>query len=398
MMNYRSGGLLAGLMALVVLPACIVLPDSNDFVPAENQPPQVVTNGNQSVYDNVTVQLDASASYDPDGDPLTFTWTKVSGPNIVLVGADTAVASFQTPEVTVLTQAAFQVAVSDDHGNTRAVIVYINISMLPKPQAVAGSDVVADPGTQVTLTGYNFGPPVTVTYGWKQIAGPEVTLSDPNSATTSFTLPQVAGVTVFTFEFTVTDETGQSSTDSVDVMATPRVRFKTTMGEFLIRLNTVKAPITVANFLTYVNEGFYVGLIFHRVLPVETDPNDFGGIVQGGGWDPNLNSPQRHDPIKLESNNGLSNLRGTIAMARLGSTPDSATSEFYFNVDDNTDLDYRDANSPGFAVFGEVIEGMDVIEAMSEVATTQRTAPWNPQVIFYDIPVVAIIINEVTLE
>ena len=134
---------------------------------------------------------------------------------------------------------------------------------------------------------------------------------------------------------------------------------ETTKGNIEIELNRAKAPITVANFVTYVNEGFYNGTIFHRVMD--------GFMVQGGGFTPDGNEKDTHATIKLESNNGLHNGVGTIAMARTNA-PNSATSQFFINVADNAFLDYSSGNA-GYAVFGKVISGMEVVNAIKAVET-----------------------------
>jgi len=392
----RFRGLLASLIGLALVSACIpIVPP--DPVPATNQAPVIVTNGNQLVTELTEVELDASATTDPDGDPMTFQWSQLTGPSVTLSGADTAKATFQAPAVPADTVLTFQVLVTDDREGRSAAIVTITVQMAVLPHANAGNDVTTSPDINVMLQGSSSGSPSPVTYRWRQTAGPDVLLTNADTASPNFVAPAVTEKTTLTFELTATDERGGSSTDTVDVTVARRIRFKTTMGDFVMELRGDKAPVTVTNILTYVTEGFYVGLTIHRILPVETDPNDFGGIVQGGGWDPNLNSPPRHDPIVLESNNGLQNVRGAVAMART-SQPNTATSEFYVDVDDNLDLDYIDPNHPGYAVFGSIVEGMDVIDAMSIVPTTSRVAPWNPAVTFYDVPVTPIIINEVLLE
>jgi peptidyl-prolyl cis-trans isomerase B (cyclophilin B) len=138
-----------------------------------------------------------------------------------------------------------------------------------------------------------------------------------------------------------------------------KVKLTTTLGEIIIQLNTEKAPVSAANFLTYVKEGFYNGTIFHRVIP--------GFMAQGGGFDTNFNQKAVHDPIKNEANNGLLNNRGTLAMART-SDPDSATAQFFINYKDNAFLNHTSptSNGWGYAVFGEVLEGMDVVDAMTK--------------------------------
>jgi cyclophilin family peptidyl-prolyl cis-trans isomerase len=141
---------------------------------------------------------------------------------------------------------------------------------------------------------------------------------------------------------------------------TPIVKLETNFGDIVIELFDANAPVTVANFLMYVKSGFYDGLIFHRVVD--------GFVIQGGGFDANLNQPDPCDPIINESNNGLSNLRGSIAMART-SEPNSATSQFYINVADNTFLDYVDTNNVGYCVFGQVISDMNVIDRIAHLPT-----------------------------
>ena len=144
-----------------------------------------------------------------------------------------------------------------------------------------------------------------------------------------------------------------------------KVKLTTTLGEVIIQLNTEKAPVSSANFLTYVNEGFYNGTVFHRIIP------DF--MAQGGGFDTSFNQKAVHAPIKNEANNGLKNTRGTLAMARTND-PDSATAQFFINYKDNSFLNHTSQTSSGwgYAVFGEVIEGMDVVDAMAKQATSNR--------------------------
>lgn len=140
------------------------------------------------------------------------------------------------------------------------------------------------------------------------------------------------------------------------------VIMETTMGTIKIELFDDKAPITCKNFRRYVNEGFFNGLIFHRVIP--------GFVVQGGGFEPGLNKRSTHDGIVNEADNGLKNTRGTLSMAR---TQDiySATSQFFINVVDNQSLDHRRKTTEdfGYAVFARVAEGMDVVDRMVNVPT-----------------------------
>jgi len=164
-------------------------------------------------------------------------------------------------------------------------------------------------------------------------------------------------------------------------VATPYVTLKTTMGDIVLALNPTKAPISVANFLQYVEQGFYDGTVFHRVIP------DF--MIQAGGYfTPSLIKKPVADPIKNEADNGLFNNRGTVAMARTAQV-DSATSQFFINVKNNYFLNngYRDF---GYAVFGEVIQGMDVVDALSAVETSRQNGMQN-------VPLEPVIIERATL-
>lgn len=146
--------------------------------------------------------------------------------------------------------------------------------------------------------------------------------------------------------------------------ANPVVVMETNMGTIKIELFEDKAPITVKNFLQYVKDKHYDGLIFHRVI------ENF--MIQGGGFEPGMKERKTRDPIKNESDNGLSNQRGTIAMARTR-VADSATSQFFINVKDNTFLDKAQAGDKvGYCVFGRVIEGMDVVDKIKAVKTGSK--------------------------
>jgi peptidyl-prolyl cis-trans isomerase A (cyclophilin A) len=140
--------------------------------------------------------------------------------------------------------------------------------------------------------------------------------------------------------------------------ADPQVALKTSMGEIVLELNPEKAPITVDNFLKYVKSGFYKGTIFHRVID--------GFMIQGGGMDAQFHGRRTNKPIKNESNNGLTNAKYTVAMAR-ESNPDSATSQFFINVVDNPGLDYPNMQGSGYTVFGKVVKGQDVVDKIKSV-------------------------------
>ncbi|MFV7769363.1 peptidylprolyl isomerase [Shewanella marisflavi] len=162
----------------------------------------------------------------------------------------------------------------------------------------------------------------------------------------------------------------------------PKVKLETSMGNIIVELDRKRAPITVDNFLTYVVKGHYDNTLFHRIIP--------GFVVQGGGLNPKLEEKPYGEPIVNESGNGLSNSLGSIAMAR-DDNPHSATAQFYFNVGDNKRLD-PSKRRWGYAVFGEVVEGMEVLEAMSEVETQINT-----KLGWADFPVKPIILNKANL-
>ena len=144
---------------------------------------------------------------------------------------------------------------------------------------------------------------------------------------------------------------------------TKMVKFETSMGDIVIELDEKAAPVSVRNFLRYVEEGFYNGTIFHRVIP--------NFMIQGGGFTVDMERKQTHEPIVNEASNGLSNVRGSIAMARTN-VPDSATSQFFINHKDNGFLDYVEGSRAGYAVFGKTIEGMDVVDEIAAVNTGIR--------------------------
>ena len=162
-----------------------------------------------------------------------------------------------------------------------------------------------------------------------------------------------------------------------------KVRLATSEGDIVLELEREKAPRTVDNFVGYVKSGHYDGTIFHRVIPTF--------MIQGGGMKPDMGEKKTLSPIPLESRNGLSNVRGAVAMARTGD-PNSATAQFFINVGDNVFLDQpqaRDGN--GYAVFGRVVEGMDVVEKIRTVPT-QSAGPHQ------NVPVKPVLIRKATLE
>jgi peptidyl-prolyl cis-trans isomerase A (cyclophilin A) len=158
--------------------------------------------------------------------------------------------------------------------------------------------------------------------------------------------------------------------------APTRVALETSEGRIVVELRADKAPKTVANFLQYVNDSFYDGTIFHRVIA--------GFMIQGGGFDAAMVEKPTRPPIPIESNNGLKNVRGAVAMARTGD-PNSATAQFFINVVDNARLDYPSFDGHGYTVFGNVVEGMQVVDKIRAVPTGRRgpieNVPVSPVVI-----------------
>ena len=173
---------------------------------------------------------------------------------------------------------------------------------------------------------------------------------------------------------------------AVSAQAGPKVRLDTTLGPITLELAEDKAPKTVANFLEYTRQGFYNGTIFHRVI------KDF--MIQGGGFTADFQQKSTRAPIANEADNGLKNLRGTVAMARTAD-PGSATAQFFINVKDNAALDYKSATPQGwgYAVFGKVIEGMDTVDKIRKVAT----GAGGPGGRFSDVPAQPVLIKSAVL-
>jgi len=170
---------------------------------------------------------------------------------------------------------------------------------------------------------------------------------------------------------------GLAAQEAFEVDSQPRVRVETSAGDFVIQLDRIRAPLTVDHFLEYVTEGHYPGLIFHRVVT--------GFIAQGGGYTPELEQRPAERTIVNESGNGLGNVRGTVAMART-SEPHSGSSQFYINLVDNQQSLNPRPSRWGYAVFGEVVEGMEVVDSIGHTATGaggsfERSVPVEPIII-----------------
>ena len=161
------------------------------------------------------------------------------------------------------------------------------------------------------------------------------------------------------------------------------VHIKTVFGVIVIELDQERAPNTVANFLRYVKENFYNGTIFHRVI------DNF--VIQGGGFEPGMVQKATHDPIENEANNGLRNARGSVAMARTND-PNSATSQFFINIADNDFLNFTTASDEGwgYCVFGNVVEGLNVLDQLKGVPTTSRFG-------FKDVPLTDVMIQQIDI-
>jgi cyclophilin family peptidyl-prolyl cis-trans isomerase len=166
------------------------------------------------------------------------------------------------------------------------------------------------------------------------------------------------------FVVTAAQAQTSSTTDQASVAPppdAPQVVISTSLGDITLSLDPAHAPVSVANFLRYAKEGHYDGTLVYRVVP--------GFVIQAGSYDSATHSRDVHDPIALESNNGLSNLRGAVAMAR-EEAPNTATAEFFIDLSDNTRLDHHaddTANATGYAVFGHVVSGMDVVDKIAAV-------------------------------
>jgi peptidyl-prolyl cis-trans isomerase A (cyclophilin A) len=163
--------------------------------------------------------------------------------------------------------------------------------------------------------------------------------------------------------------------------AQPQVLVKTSAGDFTVTLNAEKAPVTVRNFLQYVSDKHYDGTIFHRVID--------GFMVQAGGFTPSMQEKATRAPIALEASNGLKNVRGTIAMART-MNPNSATAQFFINVVDNPNLNAPAPDGYGYAVFGAVTQGMDVIDKIRKTPTGFKNG-------YSDVPLTTVTIQSITL-
>lgn len=349
-----------------------------------------------------TIILQATATAGAEGRTITYSWYQKAGRGVQILDADTSAASFVAPSMPTKQDLTFVVSVRDSEGataraehtvtvnadaNYSAYDPNTNPNITPTntgPTADAGADSTAKPGNTVQLDGSK-SRGSGLTYAWRQVGGRSVAISNASSSQASFVAPDFidGGDNLLRFELVVTDRNNRAVTDRVQVTVTnpnisdTQVRVETTMGSFVIELYPDKAPATVANFLQYVDDGFYDGTIFHRVIA--------GFVVQGGGFTPGLNLKTTRDPIVNESSNGLKNDRTTVAMART-SDPNSATSQWFVNLVNNDFLNRTDASNPGYCVFGHIIEGMDVIDTIATVQTGTVSG-------YNDVPLTDVIVN-----
>ncbi|UCF32640.1 MAG: peptidylprolyl isomerase [Phycisphaerales bacterium] len=307
-------------------------------------------------------------------DDLSFAWRIVSGPG-GLEGDDQATVTFTSPETG---ETIIEVEVTDNEDQDQA-IAQATIT-IEEAEPVEPFTVDVDQPTLVTQ-GQAIQVTATVeteledlTYQWRAESG-DPDIDDPTSFSPTVTI-NTDTTTHLVVEVTATNEAGSQRTETADLFLVtleeeePVVAFEVEQyGTIRVRLTPDLTPITVANFLSYVDEQFYDGLVFHRI-----ETGSFG-VVQGGAYPAeevpdyqNVKTP--HAPIANEAQTALSNLRGTLAMAR-SNAPDSATSQFYFNTTDNTQLDGTE-NLAGYCVFGEVIEGLEVLDQISEQVETEN--------------------------
>ncbi len=402
------------LFGLLLLPLAQILPDG---CPMQGEPPTTTP----EPVDRRPIETSASASPDraatdemveltasvanPSG--VSFSWFQVSGPGARLTNADSATARFSAPSLREDATLRFMVSTTNAAGDvgraTVDVLVLLDDTLPfdpddgsgPNPGDGGTGSLVARAGVDQQVRG---GDLVTLdasgsrgtglSFRWRQVGGPMVQLIEDDSAMPSFVAPaESAGLNTVEFEVIVTDNKGASDTDRVlvrimppggdpDDDTMPQVRLVTNFGNIVLELNPAAAPITVENFLQYVDEGFYTNTLFHRVVP--------GFVVQGGGFLPGLTPKDTRDPIALEADNGLQNDQATVGMARTNA-PNSATSQFYINLVDNDSLN-ADTQPPGFAVFGRVVEGFDIVTRIAAVATESRDG-------FMDVPVNDVLIR-----
>lgn len=268
----------------------------------------------------------------------------------------------------------------------KSVLGVVGLSLAALLSGCGGSDGFPPVITGVKPQSMRYGQTATIYLGGKDLRSSitvefngKCTNPSFSSGSTTETLVLNCGITVVgDLPLTIKSEDGTVIYTTTLSVPKPQVTLFTTKGVVVLELDPVTAPISSNNFLSYVSKGYYGSTLFHRVIP--------GFMIQGGGYTTGMvKKAGQLAPIELESNKGLSNARGTLAMARTN-VFNSATSEFFINVVDNTFLDYKNAANPGYAVFGKVVQGMDVVDAI----ITEPTAVKNG---FADVPVSDVVIS-----
>ena len=262
----------------------------------------------------------------------------------------------------------------------------LGIALVALLSACGGSTGFPPVITGVKVQSLKYGYTSTIYLGGKDLRS-SVTVDSNGACTnpsfasnsTTDTLVLNCGVKVVgDLPLTIKAEDGSVIYTTTLTVPKPQVTMFTSKGTIVLELDPTTAPISSNNYLSYVSKGFYTSTLFHRVIS--------GFMIQGGGYTTGMvKKAGQSAPIELESNKGLSNLRGTLAMARTN-VFNSATSEFFINVVDNTFLDYKNAGNPGYAVFGKVVQGMDVVDAI----VAQPTGVSNG---FADVPLTDVVIN-----
>lgn len=350
-------------------------PNTDPDLPARVVLTVMIDGPEGSVSAGEVVTLTASISESTTG--TLFSWVQNAGLGVVISGADTSAAQFTAPSFAEDTSLSFVVTVSADGDAVGQATVTVMVLADPNfgidpndptnPEADAGDDLSEAERVEMSLTAAA-STGLGITYGWEQTGGEQVSIDDPNQSEIRFETPEFVsgGENTLQFQLTVTDNQGRKDRDEIVVTVTevelPRVEITTSLGAIVVELEEELAPLHTANFLMYVDNDFYPGTIFHRVV---NGPDIF--VVQGGGFDEDLEQKDPNDPVDLEADNGLLNVEGSLGAART-SDPNSATSQFYFNGMDNPGFDPEN-NPPGFTVFGRVIRGLNIVQDILVVPT-----------------------------
>ena len=247
--------------------------------------------------------------------------------------------------------------------------LFISLCLLALLTACGGSSGFPPVVTGVKVQTLQYGRTATIYLGGKDLRTSVVVESGGACTNPSFAANSTTDILVLNctasmvgdFPLNIKDANGTSIYTTTLNVPKPQVALITANGAITVELDQNKSPISVDNFLGYVKKGYYSNTLFHRVIP--------GFMIQGGGFTTGMvRKPSLVDPIVLESKNGLSNLRGTLAMARTN-VANSGTSEFYINLVDNLFLDYKNEGNPGYAVFGSVVQGLDIVDTIGAKPT-----------------------------